>query len=337
MHGAEQVQAVESESLAGSSGESAPVFIDLLALVQDIRRRWAWIAAAAVIGLALAFLYLNIANVRFAGTLRVSPANSTQGSLSGALGRLGGLASLAGVQVRQGNEGASPFELYLDRMQSRAMAEELAKDPRILRTVFDREWDAVSGRFTERPGLLRPVRNLLYRFAGQPLPEWTPPGAEQLQLYFEKTLVITPPGPKDPPITTLSVRAKDGAFAVYLLERMHAQADADVRAAQLERARQYAAHLSKKLATAQIAEHRISLSEALLEQERAIMMATGSSDFAAIPLERPTSSSRPVSPKVVPALALGVVGGIFFGILSVAAAYVRRQIIGRHQTDIATD
>lgn len=323
---AEQAQAGETPAPVGDGSGHAPVFIDLLALVKDIRRHWAWVAAAALAGLALAFLYLNVANVRFAGTLRVSPASSTQGSLSGALGRLGGLASLAGVQVRQGSEGASPFDLYLDRMQSRALAEELAKDPRILRTVFDREWDAASGRFGERPGLLRPVRNLLYGLAGQPMPPWTPPGAERLQEYLSKTLVITPPGPKDPPITTLSIRARDGGFAIYLLERMHAQADADVRAAQLERARQYAAHLSEKLASAQIAEHRSRLSEALLEQERAIMMAMGSGDFAAIPLERPTTNRRPVSPKVVPALALGLVGGLFFGIFGVAVAYVHGQM-----------
>ncbi len=311
---------------AVAAGSPSSVLIDLFALGRDFRRHLRWIAAAAVAGLLLAFLFLNLATVRYAGTLRVSPASSTQGSLSGALGRLGGLASLAGVQMRQGNEGATPFELYLDRMQSRAIAEKLAKDPRILQTVFEREWDPASGRFTERTGLLRPVRTLLYGLAGQSLPEWTPPGAERLQTYLEKTVAITPPGPKDPPITTLSVRARDGAFAVYLLERLHAQADADVRAAQLERARQYAAHLAEKLAATQIAEHRVSLSEALLEQERAIMMATGSGDFAAIPLERPTTNSRPVSPQVLPALALGVAGGLFFGLLGVAVAHVRRQI-----------
>lgn len=327
---ADSVQPADTQAATEGS-----VFIDLFALGRDLRRHWAWIAAAALAGLALAFLYLNIANVRYAGTLRVSPASSTQGSLSGALGRLGGLASLAGVQMRQGNEGASPFELYLDRMKSRAIAEQLAKDPRILQTVFEREWDPASGRFTERPGPLRPLRNLLYGLAGQPLPKWAPPGAERLQDYLEKTVVITPPGPKDPPITTLSVRARDGAFAVYLLERLHAQADADVRAAQLDRARQYAAHLAEKLATTQIAEHRINLSEALLEQERAIMMATGSGDFAAVPLERPTTGSRPVSPQVVPALALGIAAGLFLGILGVAVAHVRRQILGRRAADQA--
>jgi uncharacterized protein involved in exopolysaccharide biosynthesis len=333
---AEPVLAADSDPEVETTGGSS-VFIDLFALGRDIRRLWGWIVAAAVAGLVLAFLYLNIATVRYAGTLRVSPASSTQGSLSGALGRLGGLASLAGVQMRQGNEGATPFELYLDRMQSRAIAEQLAKDPRILQTVFEREWDSASGRFAERSGPLRPVRNLLYGLAGQPLPEWTPPGAERLQTYLEKTVAITPPGPKDPPITTLSVRAKDGAFAVYLLERLHAQADADVRAAQLERARQYAAHLAEKLAATQIAEHRISLSEALLEQERAIMMATGSGDFAAIPLERPTTNSRPVSPKVIPALALGIAGGLFFGLLGVAVAHVRRQMGASRSEGAAAD
>ncbi len=179
---------------------------------------------------------------------------------------------------------------------------------------------------------LRPVRNLLYGLAGQDVPEWTAPGAERLQIYLARTVVVSPPGPKDPPITTLIVETPDPDFGTHLLDALHRQADADVRASSLERARQYSAHLAQKLATTEIAEHRRTLSEALLEQERAVMMATSQGPYAALPLEPASGPSKPTSPKPVPALAIGLIAGAILGLLAVAAAHLlanRRRIPGR--------
>ncbi len=300
----------------------APVFLDLVELARDLRRRWSWIAVSALLGLVVAFGYLNVAKTRYTTTLRITPAVSSQAGLSGTLSRLGGLASLAGVSVRQGAEGASPFDLYLDRLTSRELAAQLAGDKRVMRTAFAREWDASTGTFRDRPGPLRPIRNLLYGLAGQDVPDWTPPGAERLQIYLAKTVVVSPPGPKDPPITTLIVDTPDPDFGMHLLGALHRQADADVRASSLERARQYAAHLGQKLATTEVAEHRRTLSEALLEQERAVMMATSEGPYAALPLEPASGPSKPTSPKPVPALAIGLIAGAILGVFSVTAAHL---------------
>lgn len=312
MHGAEPSPAAAP----------APAFLDLVELARDLRRRWSWILVAAAIGLVAALGYLNIAKVRYTSTLRITPAASSQTGLSGTLGRLGGLASLAGVSVRQGSEGASPFDLYLARLRSRDLAAGLARDKRIMRVAFDREWDASTGTFRDRPGPLRPIRNLLYSLAGQDVPAWQPPGPERLQTYLEKTVTISPPGPKDPPITTLIVNTSDPEFGVHLLNAIHRQADNDVRASSLERAQQYVAHLSQKLATTEVAEHRRTLSEALLEQERAVMMATSTGPYAALPLEPATGPSKPTSPKLIPALIVGLIAGAVLGVLAVTAAHL---------------
>lgn len=318
MHGAEVSQAATP----------APVFLDLVELARDLRRRWLWILIAAALGFVAALGYLNIAKVRYTSALRITPAASSQTGLSGTLGRLGGLASLAGVSVRQGSEGASPFDLYLARLTSRELAAQLARDKRIMQTAFKKEWDPATQTFRDRPGPLRPIRNLLYSLAGQDSPAWLPPGPERLQTYLEKTVVISPPGPKDPPITTLVVETPDPEFGVHLLNALHRQADDDVRASSLKRAEQYAAHLTQKLATTEVAEHRRTLSEALLEQERAVMMATSTGPYAALPLEPASGPSRPTSPKPVPALMLGIIVGGVVGLLAVTAVHLlsnRRQ------------
>lgn len=313
-----------TQPVASTSADTG-VFIDLVALFWYLRARWFWIVAAACVGAAGALLYLNFITPKYEARLRVTPATSTQGGgLSNALGRIGSLAAMAGVQVRQGSEGASPFELYLDRLRTRELAAKLSTDKRIMRTVFERQWDAESGTWSERPGPLRPLRNLLYSVSGQPIPVWSQPGAGQLQDYLGKKVSMIPPRPKDPPITTLAYRNRDPDFAIYLLEKMHEQADADVRAHSLDRAQLYAAHLADKLAKTDIAEHRINLSEALLEQERAIMMATSAGSFASVQTETATAGARPVSPVIIPSIAIGLLLGTAAGIVAATGSFLLR-------------
>jgi hypothetical protein len=309
---------------ADASLQADDALIDLVALGGFVWQRKWWVAAAAALGLAAALLFLNFATPKFAASLRVTPASSTGSGVAGALGRIGNLAAIAGVAARPGNESAQPFDLYLDRLRSRELAAELAKEERILKTVFATEWDPSAGRFVERPGLLRPLRNLFYGLAGQPLQPWNPPGASQLQEYLAKEVAILPPAPRDPPITVLSLRHRDAEFARHLLSRMHDIADADVRRQSLARANEYADHLALKLATTDIAEHRRTLSEALLEQQRAIMMATASGAFAAIPTEAATASRRPVAPQLATVLALGLILGAVAGLVALTAAYLLR-------------
>jgi hypothetical protein len=295
--------------------------IDLVALGSFVwRLKWAVVLAAAA-GLLVAVLYLNLATPKYEASLRITPASSTSGGVGGALGRIGNLAAIAGVQVRQGSEGAAPFELYLDRLRSRDLAVALARNDDIMRTVFESEWDPATRSFRDSPGLLRPLRGLVYGIAGQPVQPWDPPGPARLQEYLATAIRVTPPAPKDPPITTLLIRHRDPAFAKRLLEAVHVQADSDVRAQSLARARQYSAHLAEKLATTDVAEHRRTLSEALLEQQRAVMMATATGAYAAMPTESAVTSRRPVTPQVIVALGLGLILGSVVGLLGLTVAY----------------
>ncbi len=303
--------------------------IDLVALGSFIWR-WKWVVVlASAAGFLIAVLYLNVVTPRFEASLRITPASSTSGGMAGALGRIGNLAAIAGVQVRQGSDGAAPFEIYLDRLRSRQLAAALSRDEKIMRTIFETEWDPQTGRFRDRPGLLRPLRNLVYGLAGQPAQAWEPPGPARLQEYLAKAVRVTPPAPKDPPITTLSVRHPDPEFARRLLEMMHAQADRDVRGQSLKRAQEYSAHLAEKLATTDIAEHRRTLSEALLEQQRAIMMATATGPFAAVPMEGAVATRRPVAPQVVATLGLGLILGGVAGLLALTIGYFARPRDGK--------
>jgi LPS O-antigen subunit length determinant protein (WzzB/FepE family) len=296
--------------------------IDLSELLEYLRRRLMLIVSCTLIGFAAALVFLNFATPKYVANLRVTPAGMSASGAASAIGRLGSLAAAAGLTSRQANEGASPFELFLEALRSRAVADALMQDNRIARTLFEREWNSTADRWEERPGLLRPVRNGLYWLAGQNPPVWAPPDGERLQELLQRVLTISPPKAKDPPITVISVTHKDRTFATYFLSQLVATADTHVRDVTLQRAQIYARQLSDRLRTTDVPEHRKTLSDALLEQERSIMMATGRGAFAALQVEPALSSPRPVSPRIVQSLMVGALIGLCLCLFGLILAFL---------------
>jgi Chain length determinant protein len=307
--------------------------VDLLAFVAYLRKRLWWLAAAMLAGLLLAFAYLNVATPKYAATLRVSPAAAGGGGLGGALGQLGGIAAMAGIDVRQGSSsGASPFDLYLDTLRSRHVADLLAKDQQLMQHVFISEWDPSTGQWRERRSILRSAYKLVKQIAGQPGPEWHPPAGGELADYLMKKVVIQAPKPKEPPVTTLLYEDQDPAFAAMLLDKLSALADDSVRQRTLVRATTYARYLENRLKVTDNVDQQRRLSEILLDQERAIMMAGSSVPFAATPSEPAVPSQRPVRPNVVMTLLVGLLVGAIVGVLWLFVLYLAKPQGGADQS-----
>lgn len=308
-----------------AAGKGPAATVDLLAFAAYARRRIWWLAGASLVGLFLAFGYLNVAIPKYAATLRVSPAAAGGGGLGGALGQLGGIAAIAGIDVRQGSSsGASPFDLYLDTLRSRHVADLLAKDQRVMRHIFAKEWDASTGQWREQRSILRAASKLVGQIAGQPGPAWQPPAGGELADYLAKKVVVLPPKPKDPPVTSLLYEDRDPAFAVMLLDKLSALSDNSVRERTLVRATTYARYLESRLKVTDNADQQRRLSEILLDQERAIMMAGSSVPFAATPSEPAVPSQRPVRPNVMMTLLLGLLVGAILGVLGLFVRYLTK-------------
>ena len=299
--------------------------IDLFEFLRFVRRRLMWILGAALLGVMLALVYLNIATPKYSATLRVSAA-STGGGLGGAMGQLGGIAAMAGLDFAQGSgAAASPFELYLDKLRSHANAKALARDPDVLRHIFYKEWNVEQRRWQEPDTLVRNLDNSLRRIAGQPR-DYRPPDADKLAEYLTDKVGVTAAKPKDPPLTTIYFEDRDPAFAATLLNRMHGFADDAVRRQALRRAVQNSRFLTGRLAMMQNVDQQRSLSEILLDQERQIMMASSSVSFAATPSQPAVTSPEPVRPKVPTTIIAGLLLGALFGLLGLFGVFLARSM-----------
>lgn len=292
--------------------------IDILALMRRlIDKKWQ-ITGISLLGFFFAIIYLHMATPVYSVELKITPApaSSATGGLSKKLGSLGGLAALAGVSVGSSSgDSATPFDLYLEELKSRELANELAKDPQIMTTIYSGQWDKESKTWQKPQSILSPVKSALKSVLGIPQRPWRAPNGVALQGYMEAVVAIIKPSAKDPPITIISMEHPDPAFAIYFLSRMNELADMRIRRVALARATEYAAYLSAKMNSAIIAEHRKDLSEALSEQEKSIMSASSSLPYAAVIVQMPTASDRPVKPSPVLVLVLGMMSGLIIGAL----------------------
>jgi hypothetical protein len=285
--------------------------VDIVTLAYLALRGWAWLVGGGLIGLLLAIMFLHLATPQYETTMEVTPTSSSKGSRIGALG---GLAALSGVSLPGGNDGATPFQLYVAALTSSRMAEELARDPRVMRVIFNEEWDQQRQTWHPSDGLIARARTLILPLFGYPLEPWSPPDAADLEEFLSKRIVITEPSSRDAPITVISFQHKDRVFGSNLLRAMDRIADSEVRTSALTRGRLYSRYLTERLRTASLVEIRNDIAQSLGDQEKLIMMASSNVSFAAIVVEAPSSSRRPTEPNFVVVPIFGVVAGLGFGL-----------------------
>jgi len=273
----------------------------------------------------LGLIYLHLASYTYTAAMKVTAVARGDGGsprISG-LGNLGGLASLAGIRGSVG-QSASPFDLYIEGLHSRATAAELAKNPRITRAVFAKEWDEASGRWRKPKDAMAPLKGTVKYVLGMPDYPWQPPNSARLQGYIS-TVVKIDRDPKEP-IVTVSVEHADPGFAVLLLQQLDASTDRMLRRKMLARSTAYIRYLDEKLRVVTLAEHRQAIAETLSEQEKSLMMASSSVPIAAEIVEEPTASYRPTQPKPVLVLALCLLlGGITGSLIALFVAYCRSK------------
>ena len=287
--------------------------------------RIVWARRLLVIGfcavaLVLALLYLRIANYQYTARLDVTPVESSGGSgLASQLGNLGGLAALAGINLPTA-PGSGSFDLYIESLKSRAVADELATRPEVMHTIFSREWDPTSQSWRPPKGILSAVKRSLLSILNARGFEWKPPDGGRLQEYLDNKLLVAQSSKKR--MVTISFSHRDPAFASRFLAILHQTVDNRVRQRTLQRANESIAYLEQKLPTISNVEHQKAIAQALSDQEKLRMMASSTAPFAAEPFGEPRSSAETTEPK--PA-TVGVLA-IFFGLVAGCGVALLREL-----------
>lgn len=283
------------------------------------------VIVTAIIFFLLGALYLRSAPVRYTAVLQATSATFGPRGANGG-GAISTFASLAGIA---GSTSASPFDLYLASLTSRAVADDLARDRTIMRAVFANEVDPARGGWREPPSRLGAVKTTLLRAFGIAVQPWRAPDAARLQAYLAHE-IVTGRASANSPITNISFTHSDPRFAAVLLNQISQSADNRVRRADLARARNYIAYLTIKLATVTLAEQRFAIAGILADQERQAMIASSGLSYAAQTIE---PAAVPITPSSTPpvlvlfaAMLLGALVGGFLALVDFGPTGVKFRL-----------
>lgn len=297
--------------------------LNLAQMAADLWRHRLLLLVLLVAALALASIYLRIATYEYTAALQITPAEQQSGNVPGGLANLG---SVVGIDI--GGTSGTAFALYGDATRSQPVADALARDERIMRTIFRTQWDAKRGQWVRPPSLLRPVIAPMKAVLGVPDHPWQPPNADRLREHLSARLMVGEDRKRN--ILTLAYNHRDPEFASHLLRSVSRESDLYLRERALQRATNYVEYLERRLSETLIVELRQSLARALMQYENIRMMASVDSPYAGEEFGEVNVSERPTSPKPVMVLGLAIVGAgaIWFGYVVVALpilAQLRRR------------
>lgn len=276
------------------------------------RGKWIIVATMAIV-VALVVGWMKMKSPLYTAAVVVAPASDAgAGGLASRLSQYSGIAALAGIDLPS-NEVVTPFRQFTEIMTSPVVAERLAKKYDIMPTIFAGRWSwsPTEKVWTRQRGLLSPVTGWAREFFG--LPPRPPPSVGQLADYLHEKISMS-----EIELTGMQrimFRHKDPVFAVQMLAALHKEADGVIREESEMRTSRQIAYIERKLQTTTAADHRRSLVQLLLDQEKQMMMIQVNLPFAARIIEPPIASSAPTSPKpklfLAGAIVLGAMLGIF--------------------------
>ena len=287
---------------------------DLAAQIRLLWQKRLLIAACIGGAVLVAIFYLHIVQYTYTATLGITAVPSSGNSSALNQNALSGIASAVGLGPSQGNSAITPFQLYVEGIHTHRLADEMAKHADLMKIIFSAEWDEAGQQWHEPSGSVRTVIKLIKTVLGMSA-AWQAPDGARLQEYISQTVTVEQNSKK--PVSTVSFSHPDPAFALKFLRVLNQAVDNQVRQTAAARATEYIRFLSDKLNVVTVAEHRAAITQALLEQERTLMMTSSPVPFAADPFDGPVVSRRPTNPQPIKIMMGYIFGGLLVGIIAV--------------------
>lgn len=277
--------------------------VDLHAILAHLWvKRW-WIIGTVLVftvaGLAAGFLMTP----RYQATAVLVPASPEKGGggLLGAIGQLGGLASIAGIGLGSGDAATQEAVAVLE---SRQFTESFITAHGLLPVLYSDRWDPATRQFRGKQS------------------DW-PTLADGFRLF--DTSVRTLSRNKETGLVTLGIEWTDPKLAALWANSLVERLNAEMRRRAIERSASSLVYLEKELGETQTVETREAISRLVEAQINQRMLANVTIDYAFRFADRalPPDADDPSWPPRIPLVILGVVLGL---VISVGAILFSRAL-----------
>ena len=222
-------------------------------------KRW-WIAATTIVFALAGAAWVSFSTpIYLSSTVLISASpdrNNLSGTISSALGQLGGLASLAGGSLG-GSDTSSAEALAV--LQSRQFTEKFISDFNLMPVLFYRKWDSIRGHWKGDPK------------------RWPTP-AKAVKYFIKDVEAIVPD--KKSGLTILQIRWKDRQVAADWANELVKRLNLEMRHREIEKADASVSYLEKELTTTQVVETRDAINRLIESQVKQRMLANVTQEYA---------------------------------------------------------
>jgi uncharacterized protein involved in exopolysaccharide biosynthesis len=269
-------------------------------------RRILIVTTAVLVGLSLIYVFVARDWYRAEVLMKLADQKQNQGLLGGLSGGgLGGLASLAGLDIGGENKSAEPLAV----LKSREFAEAFIKDLDLLPVFFYRKWDASAKRWKSSDIDKQPdIRDGIK--------------------YFERT-VLTVKEDKKTGLITLSVDWTDPATAAAWADLLVERANDRMRQRAIADADGSLRYLKQELAAATVLALQQSIARVLEIDLQKLALANADKEYAFRVIDHAQVPKR----KWVdhPHRVLIVLGAFFLGVMGSGAFVIARDGVRRRR------
>ena len=272
------------------------------------------IGITAIFALVSVFYALSIPN-QYRATALVSPAQGSGGGLSGALGQLGGLASLAGVSIGGGE--SSEAQVAQEIMRSRGFIEEFISENNLAVEVFAAEgWDMGSNQL-EINSDIYDVDSLLW-VRDAPAGKTVGPSGWELYESFSERFSVSED--KKTGMVSISVEYFSPELAKEWVDRLVIGINQHMQSRKLEKVNINIQYLEAQIQKTSIAEMREVFYTIIEEQIKSKMLAEASPEYAFVTVSPAMAPEKKSQPKRALICILGTLLG---GMLATLIVLVR--------------
>ena len=270
-----------------------------------IRRRWQWVAGAAV-GTGVAAYAATFLMVPLYGVQTTALPAEEQRSGGGALGalgsQLGAIAGLAGIQMSGGGDRMEALEVLRSRDFMRAFITELG----LLTVLFADDWDAEHSRWLTRSGEPRTINEAVERFR-----------KDVCRISDDKRTTLV----------TIAITWRDRERAAAWANDYLHMANEVLRGRAMARAEHSRKFLEHELTVTSVVEARQAITHMIEVQINTQMLASIGAEYAYKVVDRavPPDPKDVVSPRRLVLTLIGMLVGAALGAIAAALASRRAE------------
>lgn len=279
------------------------------------------IAAITILFAVVSVIYaLSLAN-EYKSSVVVAPAESGGSALGNMAGQLGGLASLAGINIGPGEKNETLEALEI--MQSWGFIEEFIQTNNLQVSVYAAKGWGKASNSLELNGELYDTSSKAWLIKDETSGKQRPPTSWELFEEFDKKVMVSQD--KTSSLITISIEYYSPQLAKQWVELFVRSINEYMRERKLQQVNRNIEYLTAQVEKTAIADMREVFYQIIEEQTKSKMLAEASPEYAFVTVSRAMVPEKKSNPNRALTIFLGTFLGV---ILSILGVLVRRYSLG---------